>query len=302
MPLDFDKTVISSASTGIEEYVIQLPKYQFKDIILDEKQYKEIMLAIGYEQNKQLLMKQWGMEHLYPENKGLFINLYGESGTGKTMAAHAIASALEKKIIIVNYAEIESKYVGETSKNLIRIFSFARKMDAILLLDEADALLSKRVTNMSNSTDVSVNQTKSVLLNLLNDYEGIVVFTTNFISNYDFAFMRRIPFQIKFSLPNERQRMKLWKHYLSSDMPYNLCIENISKKYENISGSDIANSVLMAALHAVIDKKNIVTEDYFYKAVENILQAKQDNRGSAPRIVSQREVTEEYALQQLGGK
>ena len=94
------------------------------------------------------------------------------AGTGKTMAAHAIANALHKEMICVNYADIESKYVGETSKNLTNLFHTASEKDIIIFFDEADALLSKRVTNMSSSTDVSVNQTRSVLLTLLNDYEA----------------------------------------------------------------------------------------------------------------------------------
>lgn len=311
MPLDFskqdgyrkkDKNVQESVIHKKAEYRVQKPKYTFEDIILTEKQYTDIMLAVGYDKNKNQLMETWGMKALYPEYGGLFINLYGESGTGKTMTAHAIASSLNKEIVMVNYAEIESKYVGETSKNLVSIFDFAVNHNAVLIFDEADALLSKRVTNMTNSTDVSVNQTKSVLLNIMNDYQGTVVFTTNFISNYDFAFLRRIPFQIKFPLPDENQRKSLWNHYLSADMPYRLDVDDISRQYEGISGSDIANCVFMAALYAVLDKKDVVTENYFIRSLENVMTAKKENQAKEPHIVSQREVTEEYALKQIGGK
>lgn len=88
------------------------------------------------------------------------------------MCAHAIAKELNKKIICVNYADIESKYVGETSKNLTSLFDYAKENDFVIFFDEADALLSKRVTNMSSSTDVSVNQTRSVLLTFVNDSLG----------------------------------------------------------------------------------------------------------------------------------
>lgn len=101
------------------------------------------------------------------------------------MAAHAIANALGKRMLPVDYAEIESKYVGETAKNLTALFRVAAEHEAIIFFDEADALLSKRVSNMSSATDVSVNQTRSVLLTLLNDYKGIVLFATNYIHNYD---------------------------------------------------------------------------------------------------------------------
>ena len=87
-------------------------------------------------------------------------------------------------------------YVGETSKNLSFLFQTATEQDAVIFFDEADALLSKRVTNMTSATDVSVNQNRSVLLNLLNQYHGVILFATNFIQNFDAAFLRRIKYHI----------------------------------------------------------------------------------------------------------
>ena len=111
---------------------------------------------------------KWGLSERFSQQDGLAVNLYGPPGTGKTMAAHAIVDALHAKMICVDYADIESKYVGETSKNLSKLFQIAEAQNAVIFFDEADALLSKRVTNMTSATDVSVNQTRSVLLNLLN--------------------------------------------------------------------------------------------------------------------------------------
>ena len=277
------------------------PKYSFDDIILTRRQIDEINIAVSYDKNKELIMNQWGLSKVFPEKKGLMINLYGASGTGKTMVAHAISKKLEKKMIIVNYAEIESKYVGETSKNLIKVFEEAGKSDDVLLFDEADALLSKRVTKMSSSTDISVNQTKSVLLNIMNDYSGIVIFTTNFIANYDYAFMRRIPFQIKFDLPNEEQRIGLWNYYLSTGIPYSFDVGVISKLYDGLSGSDIANAVWMTALSIAEKKKNKICDDDIRETIQNILNSKKENEGNDnAKIVSVREVDEEYALKQIG--
>lgn len=292
---------------NIVEFLPQTPKYSFDDIILDGIQYEDIKSAIAYEKHKVLLMDVWGMRKLYPERRGLMINLYGQPGTGKTMAAHAIATALGKKIIVVNYAEIESKYVGETSKNLVKLFKRAEEEDAVLLFDEADALLSKRVTNMISSNDVSVNQTKSVLLNILNDYSGIVVFTTNFVSNYDYAFMRRIPFQIRFDLPNEEQRKKIWQRYMSTGIPHQFEIDRLAKEYENVSGSDISNAVWAAALGAAEGGEERLSEDRVVSAIEKIIKAKVDNKNTntkkePERVVSVREVSEEYALSQINEK
>lgn len=283
-------------------FFLQNPQYTMNNIVLSQKQRQEIDLAVGYYEFHDKLMEEWDLKKRYPENKGLCINIYGSPGTGKTMAAHAIADRLSKKICIVNYAEIESKYVGETSKNLVDLFDYAEKENSVLLFDEADALLSKRVTNMTNSTDVSVNQTKSVLLNILNDFCGTVVFTTNFITNYDYAFMRRIPFQIRFDNPDYDQRMNLWNYYLETGMPHEINVSYMAKKFVGVSGSDIANCILMSALHALIDGEEVVTENYFLESMERILRAKQENLSREPKIVSQREVSEEYALTQLNKK
>lgn len=289
------------------EFLVQDPKYSFDDIVLEESKYEDIKTAIAYEKHKDLLMNVWGLKKLYPEHRGLMVNLYGEPGTGKTMVAHAIATELGRKIIVVNYAEIESKYVGETSKNLVKLFAEAEEKEAVLLFDEADALLSKRVTNMLSSNDVSVNQTKSVLLNILNDFSGIVVFTTNFISNYDYAFVRRIPFQIKFDLPNEVQRERLWEHYLSTGIPYQCDINRVAQRYAGISGGDISNAVWMAALETAEKNEAQVSEERLTLAIDRIVKAKLDNKGvnvdrGEARIVSTREVSEEYVLNQMKEK
>lgn len=171
-------------------------------MILPAKVKEEVLDAADYAKYSQLVFEVWGLQKTHKYSKNLGINLYGPSGTGKTMTAHAIANHLHRKILTVNYAEIESKYVGETSKNICRIFETAKETHSILFFDEADAFLSRRVTNMAESRDVSVNQTRSVLLMCLNDYQDFVIFATNFISNFDPAFMRRIAVQIKFEMPD----------------------------------------------------------------------------------------------------
>ena len=142
-----------------------------------------------------------------------------------------------------------------------------------------------------------------MLLNILNSYEGIVVFTTNFISNYDYAFIRRIPFQIKFCLPNEEQRRRLWQHYLSTGIPYQCDILDMSLRYTGISGSDISNAVWMAALDSVRRHEKIVSESRIINALEKIIRAKSENQNRKiiddAHIVSVKEVDEKYALEQI---
>ena len=141
------------------------PMFSLDDIILPKNVREQILEVADYAYNSKIIFEQWGLGKTHKYSKRMGINLYGPSGTGKTMTAHAIAKYLGREILCVNYAEIESKYVGETPKNIYRAFEAAEQTHSILFFDEADAILSRRVTNMSNATDVSVNQTRSVIDN-----------------------------------------------------------------------------------------------------------------------------------------
>lgn len=281
-------------------FQIQAPKYSFEDIILSEgvkSQLKDIIYSKKY---REKVFNDWGLSTVLPLNSNkLAVNLYGPPGTGKTMAAHVIANELNKNLLCVNYSDIESKYVGETAKNLEKVFKFAKEKGLIIFFDEADAMLSKRVSNMSNSTDVSVNQTRSVLLMLINDYEGIILFATNFINNFDEAFMRRIQFHVKFELPCKKTREVLWKKYIPEKMPHNANIYELAERYENISGSDISNAVMMAAFKAARLEKNYVDSKYFHESIRSIINSKNENKGTNKQKVTERFVTEEYVKSQI---
>ena len=233
-----------------EIFVTEIPKFTFDDIILPERVREQILNAADYAENSKIVFEDWGLSETHKFSKRIGINLYGESGTGKTMSAHAIAHHLKRKIIVVNYADIESKYVGETPKNIRKVFEAGKKTGSIIFFDEADAILSKRVTTMTQAVDVSVNQTRSVMLMLMNEYQDFIIFATNFISNFDPAFMRRISMHVKFELPDYECRVKLWKMYIPRKMPTNLKPEEIAAKFEGISGSDISNAVLNGAFRA----------------------------------------------------
>lgn len=275
------------------------PQYCFSDIILPEEVEENVKESISYIKNHNLIFDVWNLKSVI-KHYNLCINLYGPSGTGKTMTAHAIANELGKKLIVVNYAEIESKYVGETAKNLVNLFKYAQKSDQIILFDEADALLSKRVIAMNSATDVSVNQTRNTLLKLLDEYEGIIIFTTNFIQNFDIAFLRRIFSNIEFTLPDFAARIKLWEHYLLPTIPIenrNAVIEQMAKA-EDLSGSDIATIVLKAAVTIVDDRNKKIGTKLLSDIAEKIKKARSDVQGGFE--ITSRKVTEEYVKEHLG--
>ncbi len=278
-------------------FVAEEPQYSLNDIILPQDIKEKILDIAEYAENSKIVFEDWGLQKTHRQSKRVGINLYGDPGTGKTMAAHAIARYLNRKIVIVNYADIESKYVGETPKNICKAFDFAKETKSILFFDEADAILSKRVKNMSSATDVSVNQTRSVLLMLLNEYQDFIIFATNFIENFDPAFMRRISMHVRFKLPDKKCRELLWRKYTPDTMPHNIDFEEISEKYDGISGSDISNAILTAAFKVARRKGNCVEKKYIFEAIEDIINSKRANDNNED--IKKKKVSEEYVYEQI---
>ena len=263
---------------SVEEiFIPEEPKWSLDEIILPDEVKNQILDVATYADNAHRVFELWGFKRTHKFSRRIGINLYGAPGTGKTMAAHAIAKNLGSKILIVNYADIESKYVGETPKNIRKAFEAAKDSDSILFFDEADAILSKRVTNMTQAVDVSVNQTRSVMLMLMNEFQDFIIFATNFIENFDAAFMRRISIHIEFTLPDEDCRRKLWRMYTPPEVPNNLDFDELAKKFDGISGSDISNAMLNAAFKAARLKLDELDKKLVFEAVENILASKRAN-------------------------
>ena len=262
-----------------EVFIPENPKWSLDEIILPAEVKEQLLNVTTYSENSLRVFELWGFKDTHKFSRRIGINLYGPPGTGKTMAAHAIARELGRKILVINYADIESKYVGETPKNIRQAFDAAKKSNSILFFDEADAILSKRVTNMTQAVDVSVNQTRAVMLMLMNEFQDFIIFGTNFIENFDAAFMRRISIHVKFTLPDEDCRRKLWQMYTPAKCPHNLDFDELAKKFDGISGSDISTATLNAANKAARQNAEILDKSLVFEAVENILESKRANSG-----------------------
>ena len=267
------------ASQVDDTFIPEEPQWSLDEIILPAEVKDKLLDVATYADNSHRVFELWGFKKTHKFSRRIGVNLYGAPGTGKTMAAHAIARELGKKILVVNYADIESKYVGETPKNIRKAFEAAKNSDSILFFDEADAILSKRVTNMTQAIDVSVNQTRSVMLMLMNEFQDFIIFATNFIENFDPAFMRRISLHIKFTLPDEDCRRKLWRMYTPHEVPNNLDFDELAKKFVGLNGSDITNAILNAAFKAARLKADELDKSLVFEAVENILASKRANLG-----------------------
>ncbi len=278
-PLD-SKSINIKQQTESNLYSIEVPKTTLNSLVVPEKTEKQIRSILTKIKNYDLLYNKFGLKEIDKTGGRTLINLYGPPGTGKSFAAEAIANELGKKIIKANYAQIESKFVGETPKNIKEIFKAAKKEDAVVLFDEADSILGSRLSNVTQSTDHAVNVSKSVMLLEMDNFPGIMIFTTNFGENYDSAFVRRIIGHIEFELPDEENRKKIFLGMLPDKLPVSLTDDEITELiYEasGLSGGDLLNIVLYASSTAVErDGKNcLVGLNDFKEACCLIKKAKQ---------------------------
>lgn len=223
-------------------------KHRFNQIILPDNVKNEIFDALKIIECRDLIYNKWGFGEIDSIPRSV-LNFYGPPGTGKTMSAHAIAQKLNKKLLALNYAEIESKYVGEAAKNLQKAFNVAKDTDSILFFDEADSFLGKRVENVSHGSDQALNSLRSQMLILMEEFEGIIIFATNLVTNFDHAFKSRILKHIRFELPNEEARAAIIKKMLPSRLPVNAPISDeqileVSKLIEGFSGREIKGTIL----------------------------------------------------------
>src|SRR3989338_5538673 len=207
------------------------PLKTFKDVIFSEDLRKQINMVIYQIRNYNVLLNKFGLKKLQ-ESNAISLNFSGPPGTGKTLTAEALASELKKKLYIVRYANLVDSYIGETGKNIVKVFELAKKDNAILFFDEADAIASSR-TQIFNSSDAETNLIRNVLLKELEKFNGTVIFTTNLASNFDKAFERRINLHINFKMPNIDEREQIWK-LLSKALPLNKDVNfnDIAKEFE----------------------------------------------------------------------
>lgn len=245
-------------NTENESIIVREPRWNFQDMYIESKVLDEINRTLLIAKYREKLFDEWKLGNGQQIGRAVVFNFYGPSGTGKSMTGEAIAAELGKKVYAVNYSELESKYVGETPKNIVAAFRKAQADNAVLIFDEADSFLGKRLTNVTQSADYGVNITRSVMLLELEKFDGVVIFTTNLVSNYDEAFKRRILTSIKFELPNEYARRKIWEIYLNRGLPLadEVTTEILANRYDNISGADIKDMLLHAAVSALYRNEN----------------------------------------------
>lgn len=231
-------------------------------------------------EKQYIIYDEWGFSEIDPSPKSI-LNFYGDPGTGKTMTAQAIANKLGVKIMALNYSEIESKYVGDAPKNLQKAFDIAQKENALLFFDEADSFLGKRMTNVSSGSDQAINSLRSQMLILLENFNGIVIFATNLVKNYDKAFESRIFKHIKFELPNAELRKQLIHRMIPKKVPFEEALteaqfEALIELSEHFSGRELKNSILLALSSAISAGRTKVCLNDFKESFESTANTKKE--------------------------
>ena len=222
MPLagDLDLGARHASSSRLGELAAHLdPAYSWDDLVLPERQLDLLRSISAYLRHRDQVLSEWGYEVTVSRTQGLKVLFAGESGTGKTMAAQVLGAQLGLDLFRVDLATIVSKYIGETEKNLERIFTAADGSNAILFFDEADALFGKR-SEVSDSHDRYANIEVAYLLQRMEAYPGAVILATNFRRNIDDAFVRRLDFLIDFPFPEAEDRRRIWRLVLPAAAPH----------------------------------------------------------------------------------
>ncbi len=256
------------------------PRRTFNDVILPPATRRALEVALAQVTQHDLIFKGWGLGERHSTGLGLAFNFAGPSGTGKTICAEAIAHSLGRELLVVRYAELESMWMGETSKNVAAIFRTAHEKEAVLFFDEADAIAARRSTSVDSGAQRESNSVVNVLLQELDRYTGVVIFATNLAANFDPAFERRIRTHVLFELPGEAERVQIWKVQLHpSRTPLVPDVDfNALARHHEVSGGDIQNAVLKAALAAaaerVPDHAKKIHQHHFDAGLEQVLASK----------------------------
>jgi hypothetical protein len=239
------------ASTDLETLAQRLPcKHRLADLVVSDATRRELDFALAWARHERLIFETWGMASRLPLGRGLACLFAGPPGTGKTMAAEIVGRELELDVYRVDLSRLVSKYIGETEKNLDRVFDLARAANAVLLFDEADALFGKR-TEVRDAHDRYANIETGFLLQRIEVHDGITILTTNLRRNIDDAFQRRIHVIADFAMPGPGERARIWEQKLPPaeyrardvDVPF------VAERFE-LSGGLIRNAAVASTVFA----------------------------------------------------
>jgi SpoVK/Ycf46/Vps4 family AAA+-type ATPase len=265
-----------AAERDLVEAVV--PRRSFDDVVLPERTLRALNHALALVRKHDLIFRQWGLAERHTTGLGLAFHFAGPPGTGKTICAEALAYTLDRKLLVVRYSELESRWVGQTAKHVASVFRAAERQDAVLFFDEADAIAGRRFTTTQAAVDREANAVVNVLLHELETFPGVVIFATNLAANMDPAFERRIRTHILFEMPNTEEREEIWKvqvHPRKTPLADDVNFRALAEAYPR-SGGDIKNAVLKAAQIATTepgpDTGKRIHQRHFVQGMEEVVE------------------------------
>ena len=255
------------------------------DLVLPAVTLNQLREIASAARTRETVYSVWGLGRRHPGAGGIKVLFSGQSGTGKTMSAGVIARELGLDLYQIDLSRVVSKYIGETEKNLDRVFSAARGSNAVLFFDEADALFGKR-SEVKDAHDRYANIEVGYLLQKMEEYEGIAILATNLGRNIDTAFSRRLQYVVDLPLPDEALRLRLWRNMFTADTPVaaDVNFPLLARQYK-LSGGEIRNVALAAAFLAASDGQ-VITMDVLGRVVarEMLRQGRIAPGRAAPRL------------------
>jgi AAA+ superfamily predicted ATPase len=255
--------------------------YAWGDLVLPADAIQQLREICEQVRHRARVFEAWGFERKLAVGRGLNALFSGPSGTGKTMAAGIMAAELGLDLFKVDLSGVVSKYIGETEKNLARVFAEAEATSAILFFDEADALFGKR-SEVKDAHDRYANVETSYLLQRMEEYEGVTILATNLRRNLDDAFLRRIAFAVQFPFPEEAERLRIWEGVFPEATPRapDVDLPFLAKQFK-LSGGNIKNVALAAAFLAASDGGGGVSMKHLVRATRRELQKMGKSAGAA---------------------
>jgi len=228
---------------------------RWDDLVLPQDTLDDVRAFASRAEHASIVYENWGFRRKLQKGLGLAALFSGPPGTGKTMVAGLIAQSLGLEMYMVDLSQVVSKWVGETEKQLGKIFDAAQMGNVVLLFDEADALFAKR-TEVKSSNDRYANLEVNYLLTRLESFGGVAILTTNLEASVDPAFKRRLAAEVRFYAPEQPERERLWSTIIPKEAPVEgtLNFGRLADRYKELAGGHIRNAVLRAAFLAAMEK------------------------------------------------
>lgn len=285
-----DAEAAARANHGLARLATRLEReHRWEQLVLADNTAAQLREVAGAIRVRETVYRHWGLQRRTGRSAGLMLLFCGASGTGKTMAASVVANAAGMALYRIDLAAVVSKYIGETEQNLERIFRAAERSSAVLLFDEADALLGRR-SEVKDAHDRYANLETAYLLQKMEEHDGVVILSSNLPKNMDSAFARRMHYTVEFARPGPALRERLWRGMLPETVPCAPDIEfvQLAERFE-FTGGEIQAATLDAAFLAAAEGSVLAMRHLLHAVARR--QAQQGNSVAVGRACGLREVT-----------